>query len=92
MRSSNVSKPLGHLCVMTDALVVSRAKIGIAVEGATDTACGAADIVPFEPGLSTIVLAMSVSSIIFQSMRNYSIYACVITIRIVVCFAIIAFM
>jgi len=74
-----------------DAPALSRANVGIAVEGATDAARGAADIVLTEPGLSTIVHAIRGSRIIFQRMRNYSIYACAVTIRIVVCFAILAF-
>lgn len=40
---------------------------------------------------SSSVHAIRGSRIIFQRMRNYSIYACAVTIRIVVCFAILAF-
>ena len=87
---------LGHLCTMTgdganDVPTLSRANVGIAVEGATDAAHGAADIVLTKPGLSTIMHAIRGSRIIFQHMRNYTIYTCAITIRIVVCFSILAF-
>lgn len=45
--------------------------------------------VSLTPHLS--VHAIRGSRIIFQRMRNYSIYACAVTIRIVVCFGILAF-
>jgi H+-transporting ATPase len=80
----------GHL-ITNNAPALSRANISIAVEGATNTARGTADIVLTEPGLSTIVHAIRGSRIIFQRMRNYSIYACAVTIRIAVCFTILAF-
>ena len=75
-----------------DALVLSCANLSIAVEGVTDTAYGVADIILTELGLSTIVHTICSSCIIFQHMHNYSIYACTMTICIVVCFAILTFM
>ena len=75
---------------MNDAPALKKADIGIAVDDATDAARGASDIVLTEPGLSVIVSAVLTSRAIFQRMKNYTIYAVSITIRIVLGFMLLA--
>jgi H+-transporting ATPase len=66
----------GQLTAMTgdgvnDAPSLKKSDCGIAVEGATEAAQAAADIVFLAPGLSTIVSAIKIARQIFQRMKAY---------------------
>ncbi|KAK9900179.1 plasma-membrane proton-e [Cystobasidium minutum MCA 4210] len=66
----------GHLTGMTgdgvnDAPSLKRADCGIAVQGATDAARAAADVVFLDEGLSTIITSIKVARQIFARMKAY---------------------
>lgn len=84
-------RSLGFRCGMTgdgvnDAPALKRADIGIAVQGSTDAARAAADIVLTEPGLSVIIDAIVLSRKIFHRMKNYVTYRIACTIQLLLFF------
>ena len=69
---------------VNDAPALKQAHIGIAVEGSTDAARNAADIVLTAPGLSAIYAAVYESRLIFRRVRSYVLYRVAATVQIVV--------
>jgi H+-transporting ATPase len=74
---------------VNDAPALKKADVGIAVEGATDAARAAADIVLTSPGLSVIIEALYRSRKIFQRMKFYLIYRIACTIQLLIFFFIV---
>mmetsp|Transcript_141505 Transcript_141505/g.439874 ORF Transcript_141505/g.439874 Transcript_141505/m.439874 type:complete len:1010 (-) Transcript_141505:174-3203(-) len=68
---------------VNDAPALAQAQIGIAVDGATEAARSAADIILTAPGLSAIFDAVVESRQIFARLRAYVLYRMAATIQIV---------
>jgi len=77
---------------VNDAPALKRADVGIAVEGATDAARAAADIVLTLPGLSTIIEGILLARCIFVRIRNFITYRIAATMQLLVFFFIAVFM
>ena len=71
---------------VNDAPALKKADVGIAVDGATDAARAAADIVLTLPGLSVIIEAVYRARKIFQRMQNYCIYRVACTFQLLIFF------
>jgi H+-transporting ATPase len=65
-------------------LSVQRADVGIAVDGATDAARAAADIILTQPGLSTIIHGIIISREIFKRISNFITYRIAATLQVCV--------
>lgn len=77
----------GYLVAMTgdgvnDAASLKKADTGIAVEGSSDAARSAADIVFLAPGLSAIIDAIKISRQIFHRMYAYVVYRIALSIHL----------
>jgi H+-transporting ATPase len=76
---------------VNDAPALKRADVGIAVQGSTDAARAAADIVLTEPGLGTIVHGILTARCIFIRIRNFITYRIAATLQLLLFFFIAIF-
>eukprot|EP00301_Raphidiophrys_heterophryoidea_P025115 c8348_g1_i1.p1 GENE.c8348_g1_i1~~c8348_g1_i1.p1 ORF type:complete len:1041 (+),score=160.95 c8348_g1_i1:167-3124(+) len=71
---------------VNDAPALKRADVGVAVQGATDAARAAADIVLTQPGLSTIIHAIVIARSIFKRAKSFITYRIAATLQLLVFF------
>ena len=76
---------------VNDAAALSAAQVGIAVEGATDAAKNAADLILTEPGLSPIYGAVLESRRIFARIKSYVVYRVAASLILVLTLSIVIF-
>lgn len=76
---------------VNDAPALSAAQVGIAVEGSTDAAKNAADLILTEPGLSPIYGAVIESRRIFARIKSYVVYRIAASIILVLTLSTIIF-
>lgn len=76
---------------VNDAPALSAAQVGIAVEGATDAAKNAADLILTEPGLGPIYGAVLESRRIFARVKSYVVYRIAASILLVLTLSIVIF-
>ncbi len=71
---------------VNDAPALRKANVGVAVDGATDAAKAAADIIMLSPGLSGIVTALTRSRKIFHRLDSYLIFRIAVSCDVAIFF------